>query len=65
MNYIRKNVHSTFEDKNASKDEEKVEKVEKIHVKISLLGHLSSSDSTERSDIFSKDRPRCHLYIAV
>ena len=57
MNCIRKNVHSTFEEKNVSKDEDKVKKMEKIRVKTSLLGHLSSSDSTERSDIFSEHRP--------
>ena len=30
MSAIKKNVHSTFEYKNVSKDEKKVEKVEKI-----------------------------------
>jgi len=61
MGYTRKMVNSNFEDKNISKVEKQSKKSKKSCVKISLLGHLSIGDSTERSDIFNEDQPRCHL----
>jgi hypothetical protein len=53
-------VPSTFEDKHVSKDDKKSKKWKKPCVKASLPGHLSSGNSTERSDIYNEDRPRCH-----